>query len=146
MRTIHRDIVGAFIFSSDKKILLGKGSVYKGTLVVPGGGIEEGETKLDAVKRETMEETGLDLAEFDVKQIDLLLTGESHKILRDTGEKVHAKMNFYNFTAASEKPSSEIKTKPGDDLTYLAWYPLKDLHKLNLAPPSVTTLKHLGYL
>ncbi|MBX6334015.1 NUDIX domain-containing protein [Candidatus Saccharibacteria bacterium] len=61
MRTIKRDVVGAFIFSSDNKILLGKsrkGGVYHGTWMVPGGGIEEGETMRDAVIREIREEVG----------------------------------------------------------------------------------------
>ena len=42
MRTIHRDIVGGFIFSKDGRLLLGKnckGGVYEGSFVVPGGGV-----------------------------------------------------------------------------------------------------------
>lgn len=44
MRTIHRDIVGGFIFSKDGKVLLGKnrtGGVYEGSYVVPGGGVDD---------------------------------------------------------------------------------------------------------
>jgi 8-oxo-dGTP diphosphatase len=58
---MQRDIVGAFIFSSDKHILLGKsrrGGAYSGRWIVPGGGIEPGESKVAAVIRETQEETG----------------------------------------------------------------------------------------
>jgi len=73
MRTIKRDVVGAFIFSSDNKILLGKsrkGGVYHGTWMVPGGGIEEGETMRDAVIREIREEVGVDISPFDIKLLD----------------------------------------------------------------------------
>lgn len=66
MRTIQRDIVGAFIFSSDNKLLLGKsikGGVYPDYWIVPGGGMEPDETKVEAVKRETLEETGIDISE-----------------------------------------------------------------------------------
>ena len=54
MRRIHRDIVGGFIFSSDSKLLLGKsrkGGVYAGNWIIPGGGIDEGETQLEALAR-----------------------------------------------------------------------------------------------
>ena len=57
MRTIYRDIVGGFIFSKDAKLLLGKnrkGGVYEGCYLVPGGGVEEGETNEAALEREMM--------------------------------------------------------------------------------------------
>ena len=72
MRTIHRDIVGGFIFSKDNKLLLGKnrkGGVYEGSFVVPGGGIEEGETKEIALQREMKEETGIDTNNASITQI-----------------------------------------------------------------------------
>ena len=57
MRTIKRDIAGAFIFSNDNHVLLGKnikGGVYEDLWVVPGGGIDEGESKVEAARRELL--------------------------------------------------------------------------------------------
>src|ERR1035438_1688422 len=99
MRTITRDIVGALIISSDNKILLGKhatktSGVYCDYWVVPGGGIEEGETKLQALQREMLEDTGIDIRPFEPILIDDDTHGESEKTLKDTGERVLVKMNF----------------------------------------------------
>ena len=73
MRTIQRDIVGGFIFSADGKLLLGKnrkGGVYEGLFVVPGGGVDTGETKPQALRREMLEETGIDIATATVTSIN----------------------------------------------------------------------------
>lgn len=52
MREIERDIVGGVIISKDNKMLMGKGrngSVYKDCWLIPGGGVDEGETKLQTL-------------------------------------------------------------------------------------------------
>jgi 8-oxo-dGTP pyrophosphatase MutT (NUDIX family) len=90
MRKIHRDIVGPFIFSSDNRLLLGKsnkGGVYKNKFMTPGG-VEDGETKREAVIRETFEEVDIDISSFDITQVEGVGTGQSENVLRDTQEKV----------------------------------------------------------
>lgn len=97
MRTIHRDIAGAFIFSSDGKLLLGKsikGGVYKDRWIVPGGGIDEGETPVEGMKREVFEEVDLDVSDAKITKFEGVHDGESLKTLRDTGEGVLVKMRF----------------------------------------------------
>lgn len=149
MRTIHRDIVGTLIFSKDNQLLLGKsrkGGVYKDLWVVPGGGIEEGETKLQAAVRETLEEVGVDISPFEVRLLDTVLTGKSEKVLRDTNEKVLVDMTFHDFTVHAGKPASEIAINCADDIAEASWHPISGLSKLNLSPPTKTRLKNLGYL
>lgn len=149
MRTIHRDIVGTFIFSNDDQLLLGKsrkGGVYKDLWIIPGGGIEEGETKLAAATRETIEEVGIDISPFDTKLLDTTLTGESKKILRDTNEEVLVEMTFYNFIVRANKPAHEIAIRCADDIAEAMWHPITNLSKLDLSPPTKTTLQILGYL
>ncbi len=149
MRTIHRDIVGTFIFSNDNQLLLGKsrkGGVYKDSWIIPGGGIEEGETKLQAAIRETIEEVGIDITPYKVKLLNTVLTGESEKVLRDTNERVMVAMTFYDFTVYANKPATEIAISCDDDIVEAAWHPISRLTKLTLTPPIKTTLQNLGYL
>jgi len=54
---------GILFVRADRKILLMRrsGGDFPGTWATPGGGIEEGETAEETARRETLEETGLDL-------------------------------------------------------------------------------------
>ncbi len=149
MRIIHRNIVGGFLFSRDNKLLLGRsrtGGVYKGCWIVPGGGINKGETETEALKREIFEETGVDSSIAKVEQIEGALSGESEKVLRETQERVLVKMNFLNFKVSFPLDSDDIHTKSGDDFQDARWFTLTELQNIQLSPPTVLTLKKLGYL
>ncbi len=149
MRTIERNIVGGFIFSRDRKILLGKnrkGGVYTGTWVIPGGGVESEETLLDALHREVLEETGIDIRNAHVRQIDGAMSGKSPKILRTTGEKVLVNMKFYNFSIEIAKDAKTIRVVAKDDFVEPKWFSLHQLEKLQLSPPTRLTLQKLGYV
>jgi nucleoside triphosphatase len=61
--------VGAIIFNPDNKILLCKSDKWDNKYVIPGGHIELGESIEDALKREILEETGLEI--YDIKLISL---------------------------------------------------------------------------
>jgi len=57
--------VGALIFNKENKIFLMISPKWKGKYVIPGGHIELGETMEQTLKRETKEETNLDI--YDIK-------------------------------------------------------------------------------
>lgn len=149
MRTIQRDIVGAFIFSNDDQILLGKngnGGVYQDLWVVPGGGIDVGESQIDAVRREVMEEVGIDTTKAKVTFIDNVLYGQSEKTLRDTGETVLVDMTFYNFKIDFDLPANEIPIVLTDDLGEAEWIPFDRLKSMQFSPTVKQMLQYLNCL
>jgi 8-oxo-dGTP pyrophosphatase MutT (NUDIX family) len=151
MRTIKRDIVGAFIFSKDGKLLLGKshkGGVYDNLWIVPGGGIEDGETKLQALRREIIEETGIDIRGSAVLEMEGSgsLSGESEKNLRQNGERVLVKMTFHNFRVILDEISSKVILKTDDDFKEASWFSTQELAHIEVSPPTLTSLKILGLI
>lgn len=149
MRTIQREIAGAFIFSKDGLILLGKtgkGGVYQDTWVVPGGGINDGETNIQAVKREIQEELGLIIAD---DQIEILLepsTGVSNKILKDTGEEVTVEMTFWDFKVKLPGTAEETKLSLDDDLAEARFFNIDELSNIKLGEGTFNSLKKMGLL
>ncbi|HVV66449.1 MAG TPA: NUDIX hydrolase [Candidatus Saccharimonadales bacterium] len=151
MRTVERDVVAALIISSDNKFLMGKtaptaGGVYSGSWVIPGGGIEKGETKLEALHREIMEETGLDISPYKPKLVEDGDTGQSEKTLKDTGERVIVAMNFFTYEIRIGKPAEEIPAHETSELVELRWIDFIDLPNEKLSPPTVKLLKKLQYM
>lgn len=150
MRTIHRDIVATVIYSKDDKILLGKKddkSVYAGCWAIPGGGIEEGETKIQATIRETLEETGLDISQYKLFLLDDEMTGESEKILRDTGEKVIAKMKFSTYgVKIDDRLAKDITVSSNEEFLEFMWADIANIRNIKLTPPSTELFTKLGYL
>lgn len=149
MRTIHRDIVGAFIFSKDNKVLLGqsvKGGVYKNEWIVPGGGVESGETNLQAVQRETQEEVGIDITNEQVEAIEGEFTGSSQKILRDTGEKVVVEMTFHDYKVTLQQAAKDVKVTLEDDLSQAQWFTKQELLQIQLAPPTKRRLQEINFM
>lgn len=146
MRVIHRDIVGGFIFSKDGKLLLGKnrkGGVYEGSFVVPGGGVDEGETKLAALQREMLEETGIEISKAKVVVLNTS-SGEHEKTLRETGERVFVKMVFYNYRIDLSQNADKIILKTEDDWHEPRWFEVGDLKDANLSEPTRDTLTATG--
>lgn len=150
MRTIKRDIVGAFIFSSDGKILLGNnraGGVYENLWVVPGGGVDDGETHEQALIREIAEEIGLDISSAKIEPIQQEThTAQAEKTLRETGERIIADMKFYDFKVTLGIPATEVVLKIEDDFGHAEWFDQQEVSKLNLATPTRKTLRNLAFI
>ena len=149
MNVIERDIVGAFFVSSDDKVLLGHnraGGVYEGSLVVPGGGVEAGETQHDALRREMLEETGIDVD--DALSVELVNehTGEHEKTLRDTQERVLVRMTFYDYLVKLPQNAQDTVVVPEDDWGTPVWLNKVDLAQATISAPTAATLQKIGYL
>ncbi len=152
MKTIYRDIVSALIFSKDRKLLMGKknpskGGVYIDCWHIPGGGIEKGENKIDALKREVLEEVGVSISDYPITLIDNIGKGISQKKDKISGEimEVHMKFNVYEVIIA-DKNCSEIKVSLNDDLHEYRWFDMSELTSVKLTPPSIELFKRVGYL
>jgi len=152
MRNIFRKIVGSVILSRDGKVLLLKGNpanmgAYEGYWVIPGGGIEEGEIALQAVIRETLEETGIDLSGYQIDLVSDTRKGESEKTLKDTGERVLVKMDFSEYkTVITDKVAEEIKITLSHEHSEYSWVKIEELKDVKLSPPSFGLFKLLGYI
>jgi 8-oxo-dGTP pyrophosphatase MutT (NUDIX family) len=148
MRTIYRDVAAAFIISKDNYILFGKSTrgTYEGRWIIPGGGVDEGETKLEAVIREVLEETGLDISGENIEAIEGKSTGESEKVLKGSEERVLGKYVFFTFVVKIDKNHQDIQVVSQDDFAEATWHGVKTLKDLKLPLTTVVTLKELGYL
>ncbi len=92
MQQYPEPVVGAFIFNKNGEILLVKSHKWKDKYVIPGGHVEVGETLEAALKRETKEETGLDV--FDPHFICI------HEFIEEKG--YHKKKQFKKSAPASK--------------------------------------------
>lgn len=151
MRTIHRDIATAIIFSKDGKILQGMkdpklGGVYPGCWHIPGGGIEEGEDQMTALRREILEETGIDITPYGATLIDDKGVGEDERTMKD-GERVHCTMRFNVYKVViDDKNADRVEITLNDDLVTYRWSEISELKDMKLTPPSTALFKRLGYL
>jgi 8-oxo-dGTP pyrophosphatase MutT (NUDIX family) len=124
-----------------------KGGVYVDCWHIPGGGIDEGEDKMTALKREILEETGININPYPIELVDDKGRGQSEKILKTTGEKVLCDMIFNVYKIViNDKDANQINVSLNDDLVKYTWTDPKDLGVLKLTPPSVDLFDRLGYL
>nr|WP_298054926.1 NUDIX hydrolase [uncultured Lachnoanaerobaculum sp.] len=82
-------IVSAVLVSVDKKILITKRDMQKqwspGMWEIPGGGVKAGESSLEAIYREILEETNIDLfgRDYKILQTQKRRTVEGNKYFAD---------------------------------------------------------------
>lgn len=149
MNTVKRDIVGGFIFSRDQKVLLGKtekGGVYQDMWVVPGGGVEPGETPRQALRREMLEEVGIDVEGGLIKQFEGEPVGQSEKYMKDLGEVALVVMRFLDYEVRLNQLAEDIAVSLDDDLVDAEWFGPEELQEITISRPTRTRLVELGMI
>lgn len=150
MREIHRTIVSAVVFSKDGKVLMGrkdpsKGGVYPDAWHIPGGGIEEGETKESALGRELQEEVGISLEGARIVPIPTVGNGTAEKTLAD-GERVLCHMEFHRFEVHLDAPASDITIKSDGEFRETRWFGREELAEIEQIPGGREFFMDRGYI
>jgi 8-oxo-dGTP diphosphatase len=129
-------ITSAVLVMHDGKFLLAERNKenYRGYWVIPGGGVEFGETTKDAAIREIKEETNLD--------VDIIKLIGYKEIINVPG-KYHSLVFFY----LAKPKHTDIKTavKPEEDISSAKFFTIDELKKLKLAESAEWALKEAGF-
>lgn len=133
-------VYGAIIH--DGKIALVKKACggYKGLYDLPGGGIERGETPVETLHRELMEEIG-------VKAIsEKILTAVSKTFQWDVNDELIQDLHHIGILYIVEIEGNELKTD-ADGLDSLGgvWLDIDKIEEKEVSPFTWMALKELGY-
>jgi len=151
VRIIKRRIVGSLLVSKDDHLLLGYkdpkwGGRYSDCWVLPGGGVDDNETDIEALYREIKEEVDLDITPYESILIDDSLTGENETIHNVTGEPVTFKMQFLDYVTKIPKDAKDIPVTAKDDLAEVEWIPFDKLSEYTLSPSTRDLLVNHGFM
>lgn len=111
---------GAVIFNPENKVLLCKSHKWNNKYVIPGGHIELGEKMEEALKREILEETGLEI--YDIKLISL-----KESVYSDT---FHEDKHFIFIDYQCKTDSSDVTLN--DEAEEYKWVNLADIDNYKL--------------
>src|SRR3989339_589084 len=116
-----RATVGAFIENKEGKILLIRSPKWKeGLWLCPSGGIEYGESPIEACIRETKEETGLDVKDPEfIQVVSMVEPKEFHKPMHFVGID-------YKFTLVDENQELQLDTR---EVLEAGWFDKEEIVK-----------------
>ena len=120
--------VGALIVNPKGEIFLMNSHKWRGQYCIPGGHIEVGETIEQAVRRETKEETGLDIYEIEFLCFQEFILDESF------WEKRH----FIFFDHVCRTDSVEVTLN--DEAQSYVWVPVQEALALPVEPYTVNVI------
>lgn len=130
-------LVVVAIIEKDGKILMGNKAKdvgpYPNTWRLPGGGVEEGESLEEAMRREIKEETNLDVASLD-------------KINLDEDEEPDKNGEMTHYTFHTFRVETNGKEKISDEFPELIWVDKTKLRDVPLARPTIKYFKEKGWM
>lgn len=144
METVVKTHVGAYgILIKEEKIALVKKARggYKGKLDLPGGGIEHTELPTETLKREIMEEVGINITDYEL--FDVTATNIKWEMEPKLWEDLHHVGILYIVDTEELNLKSDAD---GLDSEGAEWYNISDLQKNQLSPFAYYALQKLNYL
>ena len=142
MKIVKNKHIGSYgIIIENNKIILIKKALggYKGKLDLPGGGIEHYELPDEALKREIMEEAGLEVIDYQL--LDVTSSNITWQLEEQEMEDLHHIGILYIV-----KADGIIKKEPdGIDSLGANWYDIKLLKKEELTPFAIYALEKMNY-
>jgi len=142
LRPSLRLIVVGVIQNTQDQVLICKmpqqRGVFPGQWGLPGGGIEEGETAEVALRRELVEEVGLEVENVQ----PLFFTDAAYAKTFTDGSQQEFYMVFLLF--ACRASSGEVRLN--DEFTEFAWVNLAELQDYDINIETARTFRRLGWL
>lgn len=139
--------LGAYglVIKDDKVLLIKKfGGPYDGKLDLPGGTIEFCERPEDALKRELMEEVGIEVTDYQLFDADSVAFEWQFK--EDTLVKVHHTGIFFKVFDYKNEIKKEVKVdEVNDDSLGAEFFNISELSKRELSAITILELEKLGY-
>jgi mutator protein MutT len=123
--------VGAIIFRDDKILLVRRlNPPLKGEWSIPGGLVETGETTQQAIVREVMEETALQVV--PIKLVEVF-----ERILHDEQSRVQYHYVLLDYLCRVDGGEAQAAS----DVTELRWLPAEELESLSVAPDTCAVIR-----
>lgn len=141
---VKKTHIGAYgiIINDDEIALIRKArGGYKGKLDLPGGGIEHTEIPLETLKREIMEEVGIEIDSFSL--LDVTAVNITWEMEPNLWEDLHHIGVLYKVSVSNLNLK---KDADGLDSAGSSWYKINELSKKELSPLVIYGLEKLGYL
>ncbi len=139
--------LGAYgLIIKDNMILLIKkfGGPYNGKLDLPGGTIEFGEKPENALKRELMEEVGIEVVDYQLFDADSVFF--DWQVKEDVLAKVHHIGIFFKVLSYTNEIKKEVEVNDvNDDSLGADFFDISKLSKDELSAIAILELEKLGY-
>jgi len=127
--------VGCLIFDDSGRVLLQK-RTDDNLWGNPGGSLDLGETVYDAVKREVLEETGLEICDSDLELFSIYSGEEQHHIYPN-GDEVY----IVNIIFKTTKYNGKLEAKDGESKE-LKFFNIEDI-PTNVTKPFICVARDL---
>lgn len=141
----HKHLGAYALILKDNQILLIKKVTgpYDKKLDLPGGTIEYCETPEETLKRELLEETGIEIIDYELIDANSVVVEWKQK---DIQIKTHHIGIFYKILNYKNEIKKDVEiTEINDDSLGAEFYDIDKLRKENLSDIAVLELEKLGY-